>query len=507
MIPNHPDLQNFDDLFDYHTIDDDDQWIPQPTQQHFHNSEELLLGEVVNCESDFEANGTQVEEVTFSQDFIRTSLKRSKDELTRLLSERIDAVPVANEPAQLVRQDPHEFAEYPPPTKRKRGRPTQRPAAEKRRKYTILTERERGLVRDEIREGKTYESISEKWKVSLGTVSNITAGKQAAGPRGGAVFRKITPDMSREMSNALLDNPLLKGSQLKTLIGEKHDTSVAVSTINSHLKSNKMVEHGCPRFSVKKVEIMQLERNSEETKTARQEYLQRYATTFSQGGFAVFIDETSFNKTCFQQQGRSPLGQRCIQKVRRLQTENLTAITAISDAWGVVHVTWVQGTVSALEFQHFLVSLFEALQRRTNESCTLIMDNVGLHKTQEVKDLIRSKNYTSLYTAPNSCELNPIEYVFGMWKGGSNVPPTVRTEEELRQHLSESLQAIPHRKISAAIRFVSLRLHPIAARRGDLTLSATQQQFHRDLEGVDDNATPALMPPSQPAVRVDEPDE
>ena len=40
------------------------------------------------------------------------------------------------------------------------------------------------------------------------------------------------------------------------------------------------------------------------------------------------------------------------------------------------------------------------------------MDNMGFHKTKEVKDMLRGAKLSFLLTAPWSRELNLIEYIF-----------------------------------------------------------------------------------------------
>ena len=44
------------------------------------------------------------------------------------------------------------------------------------------------------------------------------------------------------------------------------------------------------------------------------------------------------------------------------------------------------------------------------------MENFFIHKTEEVKNLIKSKGYELKFTPKYSCELNPIEYIFHIWK-------------------------------------------------------------------------------------------
>ncbi|KAH7820261.1 putative DDE superfamily endonuclease [Monocercomonoides exilis] len=161
-----------------------------------------------------------------------------------------------------------------------------------------------------------------------------------------------------------------------------------------------------------------------------------------EGRTFVHIDETGFNTLELRTEGRSPVGKRCIQYREKAKIETVTAITAISELSGIEHVTFVEGSVNDQCFRVFLLSLMKKLQSHGKESFLLVMDNVGLHKTEAVINLITSKNYGILYTAPNSCELNPIEYVFGMWKARLKIPSTIKNSKKLIEHLNKSLEDI-----------------------------------------------------------------
>ncbi|KAH7824685.1 uncharacterized protein MONOS_12586 [Monocercomonoides exilis] len=79
------------------------------------------------------------------------------------------------------------------------------------------------------------------------------------------------------------------------------------------------------------------------------------------------------------------------------------------------------------------------------------------------------QNYEVLYTAPNRCELNPIEYVFGIWKSRLTIPTTVRTSEQLITHLSKSLETIPRKEVSRCLNLVKCHYLPLAQQGKDLS--------------------------------------
>ncbi len=342
-----------------------------------------------------------------STDKVRTSLKNSSQEVAGQIELKRNQIPSADQHVPIERDtEGYELLEIVlTKQKRRRGRPRRgEPDKEKnkRKEHVQLSERERELVKADLHDGKSVRSLALKYHVSPGTVSNIAKETKPPGKRGGHVYEKITPAASVVMTQQILEDPLTSACVLKETLG-KMDIHVAESTINHHLNSSRMEEHQCPIFSVKRLRVHEEARASDATKHARVEYVERFVQAQADGRMFIYIDETSFNMFEFRKMGRSPLGTRCIVRRRRVKAQSLTAITAICEYTGILHVTFVDGTVDNAVFQLFLLSLIEKLQTFTHESCVFVMDNVALHKTDEVKALMTEKNYSQLFTAPNSC--------------------------------------------------------------------------------------------------------
>lgn len=62
------------------------------------------------------------------------------------------------------------------------------------------------------------------------------------------------------------------------------------------------------------------------------------------------------------------------------------------------------------------------------------MDNCKLHHSPEVEKLIEESGNHLIFNTPYSSPLNPIEYVFGLWK--------TRSETTCYEHREEILQRI-----------------------------------------------------------------
>ena len=56
--------------------------------------------------------------------------------------------------------------------------------------------------------------------------------------------------------------------------------------------------------------------------------------------------------------------------------------------------------------------LLIAIEEKNLINCTLIFDNVRLHKNSECRDLISSKDHKMMFLPPNTPDFNPIENMF-----------------------------------------------------------------------------------------------
>ena len=106
-----------------------------------------------------------------------------------------------------------------------------------------------------------------------------------------------------------------------------------------------------------------------------------------------------------------------------------------------------------------------------------VMDNVSFHKTKKIIDLFNKTNNTCLLTAPWSCELNPIEYIFGIWKKRIRIPRNVGLDD-ITDVISQGLLSITKEEVSKTIFFVETFIFNDALQRKNLILRNNQRFFH-----------------------------
>ena len=209
----------------------------------------------------------------------------------------------------------------------------------------------------DLDDGMSLSKAAAKFGVSPTTAGKIRKNSAQPRSRGGPVYRKLNQDASRLLTDQVMQDKFVPARRLVEVLHE-HGIDVHDSSVCRHLKSPIMEQHGCPRFSVKRVVVREEARYSQRTLELRKEFVKSYQQLRRSGCPFVFVDESSFN--CFENRtyGRSPLGTRCIDRRRRVKMNNLTAITAICDLIGVIHVTFVEGSVCDAVFRVFLTSLF-----------------------------------------------------------------------------------------------------------------------------------------------------
>jgi len=354
-------------------------------------------------------------------------------------------------------------------------------------------------MKKDLEGGMSLKAAAEKYGVSCCTAGRILKELVPPRPRGGEVYRKLTPAASKFMANRILDDVFVTSKQLASQLHEQ-GVDVHASSVNRHLSSSIMVEHGCPRFSVKRVVSREDARNSQETLSKRKDFVLSYQQLRRTGAPFVFVDESSFN--CFENriEGRSPVGSRCINRRRRVKLNNVTAITAVSDLLGVIHVTFVEGGVDHNVFRIFLTSVFDTLRLRIGgEAVVVVMDNAPIHRTEGVQELIDGANHRLLFNAPWSCELNPIEYVFGLWKRRVIIPANASRIVEVLPILDSSFASITRLQVARFVQFVERRLHQRAWDMESMDLDQTmaeagagEREEHNELAVVQfDNAEAA----------------
>src|SRR5919199_1560752 len=124
----------------------------------------------------------------------------------------------------------------------------------------------------------------------------------------------------------------------------------------------------------------------------------------------VFVDESGFNTSMTRLRARAPRGKRAYGKVPRNRGKNTTLIASITLEGGMGESVAIEGATDA---QAFEVYVEHFLAPSLGEGQVVVLDGLGAHRTQKVRELIEARGadlvFLPSYSSPDS---NPIEEAF-----------------------------------------------------------------------------------------------
>ena len=127
----------------------------------------------------------------------------------------------------------------------------------------------------------------------------------------------------------------------------------------------------------------------------------------------VFVDEMGSNTSLHELYAYSPRGERAYCSVARNRGKNTTLLSSISLS-GMGPSMVVEGGANGAVFEAYLQ---RTLLPTLGEGDVVVMDNLSVHKSEKVAELIQSAGARVLYLPPYSPDFNPIEVAFSKIKG------------------------------------------------------------------------------------------
>jgi transposase len=135
----------------------------------------------------------------------------------------------------------------------------------------------------------------------------------------------------------------------------------------------------------------------------------------------VFIDETWATTNMARHHGRVRRGQRLVAAVPHGHWKTTTFLAALRHD----RISAPCVFDGAINGERFRAWVEQALAPTLGPGDLVIMDNLGAHKVQGVRDAIEARGARLRYLPPYSPDLNPIEQVFAKLKTCCAPPPPV----------------------------------------------------------------------------------
>lgn len=119
----------------------------------------------------------------------------------------------------------------------------------------------------------------------------------------------------------------------------------------------------------------------------------------------IFLDETGIHLGMTRLYARSPKGERAYASKLRNYGPNVSVIGALGHE-GIVATMVIEGSVNAAVF---LAYVEKVLVPELKEGQTVVLDNLGAHWSEGVREAIEGAGAHLLYLPPYSPDFSPIE--------------------------------------------------------------------------------------------------
>jgi transposase len=120
----------------------------------------------------------------------------------------------------------------------------------------------------------------------------------------------------------------------------------------------------------------------------------------------VFVDESGFNTSMTRLRARAPRGKRAYGKVPRNRGKNTTLIASITLEGAMSQSMTIEGATDAEAFEAYVEHF---LAPSLCEGQVVVLDGLGAHRTQKVRELIEGRGADVVLLPSYSPDMNPIE--------------------------------------------------------------------------------------------------
>ena len=150
------------------------------------------------------------------------------------------------------------------------------------------------------------------------------------------------------------------------------------------------------------------------------------------------MDESGFHTSMTRLRARAPKGKRAYGKVPRNRGKNTTLIASITLEGGMGESMSIEGATDSEAFEAYVEHF---LTPSLCEGQVVVLDRLGAHRTDRVKQLIEGRGADLVFLPSYSPEMNPIEEAFSKIKALVR-KAGARVREELVETIGRALAAV-----------------------------------------------------------------
>ena len=152
----------------------------------------------------------------------------------------------------------------------------------------------------------------------------------------------------------------------------------------------------------------------------------------------VTVDECGTHTSMTRSRSRAPRCRRAYGRVPRNRGKNTTLIASMTLAGAMGPAMAVEGGTDRHVFEGYVERF---LAPSLSEGQIVLLDNLGAHKTEGVRELIESRGCEVWFLPSYSPDMNPIEEAFSKVKALLK-KASARTKEALLSAIAEALAAV-----------------------------------------------------------------
>ena len=150
------------------------------------------------------------------------------------------------------------------------------------------------------------------------------------------------------------------------------------------------------------------------------------------------MDECGTHTSMTRLYARAPKGERAYAKVPRNRGKNTTLLASMSSE-GMGPCLAVEGSTTKAVFEAYVERVLAPSLRPGR---VVVIDNLGAHRGERVRELIEARGCSLLYLPPYSPDFSPIEEAFSKLKALLRKAKARTREEALVEAIGQALEAV-----------------------------------------------------------------
>jgi transposase len=161
----------------------------------------------------------------------------------------------------------------------------------------------------------------------------------------------------------------------------------------------------------------------------------------------VFLDETGTATNMTRRYGRSPSSERLVAAVPHGHWHTTTFVAGLRQT-GIIAPLVLDGPMTGQAFRAYIE---QVLAPALEAGDVVVLDNLGAHKVDGIRQAIGAAGASILYLPPYSPDLNPIEQLFAKLKALLR-RAAARTKDELWSAIARLLHTVPEAECASYLR-------------------------------------------------------